>query len=231
MIEDKRVLAIITARGGSKGVSKKNILPIGGRPLIAWTIAAAKKSQYIDRVILSSDSQEIIDVAQQFGCEVPFVRPANLATDSASSVDVVLHALGAINEAYDYLVLLQPTSIFRSAEDIDQALRLCKSSAATACVSVVESDKPPYWMYHLEHNQLVPVIQQELKYSRRQDCPASYELNGAVYVVNITDFQLQKTFLTNDAVAYVMPKSRSLDIDTAEDVAMATYQLGLEGGK
>ena len=116
MINGKTVLAIIPARGGSKGVPKKNILSIGGKPLIAWTIQAAKNATFIDRLILSSDCQEIIQTALKYGCEVPFVRPDELATDQAGSAAVVSHALASLKESYDYVVLLQPTSIFRSAE-------------------------------------------------------------------------------------------------------------------
>ena len=133
MIGDKSVLALIPARGGSKGVPGKNIRPAGGKPLIAWTIEAAKCSRYIDRLILSTDDPAIVAVAKQFGCDVPFMRPAELATDQADSMVVVRHALQAIGERYDYLVLLQPTSPLRIAADIDAAVERCLQSDAPTC--------------------------------------------------------------------------------------------------
>src|SRR5262245_25182815 len=125
MIDAKRVLGLITARGGSKGVPRKNVRPLGGKPLLAWTIEAARNAPVIDRLILSSDDAEIIEVARAWGCEVPFVRPPELATDTADSVEVVRHALSTLGEDYDYVVLLQPTSPLRTGEDIENCVRLC----------------------------------------------------------------------------------------------------------
>ncbi|WP_101758452.1 cytidylyltransferase domain-containing protein [Oceanicoccus sp. KOV_DT_Chl] len=225
MINGKSILAIIPARGGSKGVPKKNILKFNDKPLIAWAIEAAKASIYIDKIILSSDCEEIIAVAKAYGCDVPFKRPDELSTDSASSVEVVNHAIKSLAEKFDYIVLLQPTSIFRSTEDIDNTIACCDESSVSACVSVVECEKPPYWIYQLADNKLVPVIKQEEQYSRRQDCPQSFELNGAVYVINTQTFMQQKSFFPEDTTAYIMPKNRSLDIDTVDDVGWATYLL------
>ena len=125
MIGSRSILALIPARGGSKGVKRKNVREVGGKPLIAWTIEAAKASRYIDRLILSSEDRAIIDVATAHGCEAPFVRPAELATDEADAMAVVRHALSALPERYDYLLLLQPTSPMRTANDIDGAIELC----------------------------------------------------------------------------------------------------------
>lgn len=225
MINGKTVLAIIPARGGSKGVPKKNILSIGGKPLIAWTIQAAKNATFIDRLILSSDCQEIIETALKYGCEVPFVRPDELATDQAGSAAVVSHALASLKESYDYVVLLQPTSIFRSTEDIEGAVQYCVDNQVSSCVSVVECEKPPYWIYHIQDKKLVSVIKQNAFYSRRQDCPPTYELNGAVYVIATEAFNSRQVFVSEDTLPYVMPKSRSLDIDTEEDIMLAKYRL------
>lgn len=225
MINGKTVLAIIPARGGSKGVPKKNILSIGGKPLIAWTIQAAKNATFIDRLILSSDCQEIIETALKYGCEVPFVRPDELATDQAGSAAVVSHALASLKESYDYVVLLQPTSIFRSTEDIEGAVQYCVDNQVSSCVSVVECEKPPYWIYHIQDKKLVSVIKQNAFYSRRQDCPPTYELNGAVYVIATEAFNSLQVFVSEDTLPYVMPKSRSLDIDTEEDIMLAKYRL------
>src|SRR5690606_9725040 len=125
MFGDKKVLGLITARGGSKGIPRKNIKLLGGKPLIAWTIDAALKSRYIDRLILSSDDNEIISIAKSLNCDVPFVRPSELATEISSSMDVVLHALDHVGEFFDFLLLLQPTSPFRTSEDIDAIIESC----------------------------------------------------------------------------------------------------------
>lgn len=149
MIAGKSVLALITARGGSKGVPGKNILPIGGRPLIQWTIDAARASRYVDRLVLSSDDRAIIEVALSGGCEVPFRRDSALASDEASSIDVVIDALQRVPD-YDIVLLLQPTSPLRNTADIDGALELLAASAAPACVSVRAAEEHPYWTFRLD---------------------------------------------------------------------------------
>ena len=154
MIKDKTVLAIIPARGGSKGVPLKNIRDVGGKPLIAWTIMEGKKSKYIDRLILSSEDERIINVAKKLGCEVPFTRPSSLAQDETPSIDVIVHAVQTIPEKYDYIVLLQPTSPLRKVTDIDNCIEQCLQKNAKACVSVTEPEKSPFWMYKIDENGL-----------------------------------------------------------------------------
>jgi CMP-N,N'-diacetyllegionaminic acid synthase len=219
MIQGRSVLAIIPARGGSKGIPRKNLREIGGKPLIAWAIEAGRKSQYIDRLILSSDDLEIISVAQSWSCEVPFVRPAELAKDETPGIEPVLHTLKALTEKYDYIVLLQPTSPLRLAEDIDSCLETCLNHQAPACVTVTEVDQSPFWMYRLNNSRhLVPLIDQEDSFTRRQDLPQVYILNGAVYVAQTAWLQQQRTFVTAETVACVMPRERSLDVDAEWDL-------------
>lgn len=226
MIAGKSVLALIPARGGSKGVVGKNTREAGGKPLIAWTIEAAKRSRYVDRVILSSDDPAIADVARRFGCEVPFVRPAELATDEADSMAVVRHALKALPERYDYLVLLQPTSPLRRAADIDAALERCVEGGASTCVSVCEPDKNPYWMMTMQPGGAVqPLFPPEQVPARRQDAPPIFALNGAVYVAPTDHLAAGGAFVTTGTVGYVMPKARSLDIDTELDLKLASFLL------
>ena len=146
MISGKSILAIIPARGGSKGIPRKNIKLLAGKPLIAWTIDEAKKSIYIDRLILSSEDEEIIRIAKEWGCEAPFIRPAELAEDNTPGIDVVIHAIDALKEKYDYLVLLQPTSPLRKVEDIDRCIETCIDRNVPACISVSETMNHPYWM-------------------------------------------------------------------------------------
>ena len=226
MIEGKSVLAIIPARGGSKGVPRKNIRVLAGRPLIAWTIEEAKKSRYIDRLILSSDDPEIIRVAGEWGCEAPFVRPPELARDDTPGIDPVLHALGEL-PSYDYVVLLQPTSPLRTAEDIDGALELCLARNSRACVSVTEPDKSPYWMFNRDSDgRLRPLIDTGEIAGRRQDLPRVYALNGAVYVAESAWLAESRSFLTGDTLGYEMPKERAADIDTELDFTIAELFLG-----
>lgn len=218
MIKGTSVLAIIPARGGSKGVPRKNIRDVAGKPLIAWTIEEAKKSKYIDRLILSSEDPEIIEVAKKWGCDVPFVRPAELAEDATPGIAPVLHALNALPE-YGLVVLLQPTSPLRNVVDIDGCIELCLREDACACVTVTEPDKSPYWMYRLDKTgRMFPLINTPERDSRRQELPKVYALNGAVYVARSEWMREKKTFVTEQTVAYFMPKDRSADIDTELDL-------------
>jgi N-acylneuraminate cytidylyltransferase len=211
------VLAIIPARGGSKGLPRKNILEAGGLPLIAWTINAGLRSKYVTRVVLSSDDDEIMAVARQYGCDVPFKRPAELAADQTPSIAVILHALELLPH-YDYVVLLQPTSPLRTARDIDASFEQMKQCNAQACVSLSLVGETPYWMYTLNEScQLKALLEQAPGAYRRQDCPPVYSLNGAVYIANTSWLKRNQTFLSPETVGYVMPENRSIDIDTMDD--------------
>lgn len=225
MINGKKIVAVIPARGGSKGVLRKNIRDLAGKPLIAWTIEAASKSKYLDRVILSSDDIEIIEIAKSYGCEAPFIRPAHLATDNAISADVILHALDEV-DSYDYVVMLQPTSPLRTTEDIDRSIEMVFNKKANSCVSVCESSQSPYWMYTLDdQDKMGAFMKTEKKFSRRQHLPVVYSLNGAVYIAEINWFKEKQTFITNETVGFVMPSNRSYDIDTNEDFLMCEYVM------
>jgi len=215
MINGQKVLGVITARGGSRGVPGKNIRVVGGKPLIAWTIEAGKSSKYLDRLVLSSDDDGIIGVAQTYGCEVPFKREARLAADDTPGIDAVLDALDRC-PGYDWVVLLQPTSPLRTADDIDGAMQKCIELGAPACVSVCEAEQSPFWMYFQKESRLYPIIEAPL-IERRQDLPKAYALNGAVYVAESSWLAQQKTFMTSSTVAYEMSPERSLDIDTEID--------------
>lgn len=220
MIDHQSIIAVIPARGGSKGVPRKNIRDIAGKPLIAWTIEEAKKSKYIDRLVLSSEDKEIINVATNWGCEVPFVRPDELARDDISGIEPILHALSLLPD-YDFVILLQPTSPLRSVLDIDGCIENCIKQRANASVSVSESEKSPYWMYEIDDNlYLKPVIKIENPIVRRQELPPVYALNGAVYMARCEWFLKKKSFLTEETMAFLMPRERSLDIDTEFDLRL-----------
>lgn len=230
MIDGRSVLAIIAARGGSKGVPGKNIVPIAGRPLIQWSIDAARKSSHVDRLILSSDDAAIIEVAKRAGCDVPFIRDAALATDEASSMDVVADALRRV-PGHDIVALLQPTSPLRTAADIDGALMRLVESGAPACVSVREAEDHPYWTFRLDSaGRLARFTEPDGDLpQRRQDLPPAWCLNGAVYAARVDWFMRARTFLSDETVGFVMPADRSLDIDTFADIERLRNIAGENG--
>jgi CMP-N,N'-diacetyllegionaminic acid synthase len=224
-----KLLAVIPARGGSKGLPRKNLMVAGGRPLIAWTIEAARRASSVDRVVVSSDDEEIIAVATSLGCEAPLRRPGVLATDSATSVDVVLHAIDHFS-SFEYVVLLQPTSPLRNSEDIDLAFDTLLTRRAYACVSVSLAEQSPYWMYTLgADDRLSSVVPGAPEVTRRQDLPEVYLLNGAIYIAQCDWLRSKRRFVDKDAVGYRMPRDRALDIDTADD--FETFRRQVEARK
>lgn len=233
MSEGLRVLAIIPARGGSKGLPGKNILPLAGKPVIAWTIEAARQSRFVDRVIVSTDSLEIAAVAEQHGAEVPFLRPAELAGDQAKSFDVLLHAIDwqqQLDLGYDLVICLQPTSPLRNGEDIDHAIELYRTRAADAVVSVCETDHHPWWSNILpENGNMADFLRPEALNSNRQELPAFYRLNGAIYLASPDYLKANGSFYGDGTFAYEMPKRRSIDIDDAFDLQLAEVLLTASG--
>jgi CMP-N,N'-diacetyllegionaminic acid synthase len=219
------VLGVVPARGGSKALPRKNVLPVGGRPLIAWTLRAAQSSRLLTRTVVSTDDDEIADAALAHGGEVPFRRPAELAQDDSSAVAVVLHALEQVGR-HDYVVLLQPTSPLRSSADIDAAVQVCLTTGAPSCVSVTRAEQNPYWMYTLNDNVLSPILPDAPAAHRRQDLPEVYRLNGAVYVAATDWLRDRGSFVGPGTIGHVMPPERSLDIDTDRDLRLLHAQLG-----
>ncbi len=216
MINNNRILAIVPARGGSKGIPRKNLRLFQGQSLLARTIESTKCSLYIDRIVVSSEDAEIIAEAKRAGADVPFVRPTELAQDHTSGVDPVLHALSQL-EHYDYVVLLQVTSPLRTTQDIDACLEYCFQQNAPACVSVVEVDQHPYWMVTMSDGVRLKKFYSGDIPARRQDLPEIFGLNGAIYIAK-TDWLMQtKSFLADETIGFIMPKERSLDIDTELD--------------
>lgn len=223
MYQDKRILAIIPARGGSKEVPRKNILEIAGKPLIAWTIEEAKKSKYIDRLILSSDDEEIISIAKDWKCEVPFIRPKEFAKDDSSITDPILHAINQLS-GYNYVVALQPTTPLRTIEDIDGCLEFAINNRVKACASMTEPSESPYWMYKIDENHRIHPLMKE-KFTCRQLFPKFYVLNGAIYIAEIEWIKRTRSFLTEETVAYLMPQKNSFDIDTILDMQICEKLL------
>lgn len=225
MIGGKKVLAVIPARGGSKGVVRKNLREVGGKPLIAWTIEAALASEYVDRAILSSEDAEIMAEAERWGLDVPFTRPEELAQDNISGLDVFGHALSVL-PGYDYGVLLQPTSPLRTAQDIDGCIRLLHETGAETTLTVAEPEKSPYWMYvEREDGTLRPLIDTDFAVRQRQDVPRVLAPNGAVYVAQVDYFLLHGVFKSPAMRGYIMPRERSLDIDEEFDIKLCEWLL------
>ncbi|HSI10806.1 MAG TPA: acylneuraminate cytidylyltransferase family protein [Chthoniobacter sp.] len=224
-----KVQALIPARGGSKSIPRKNIVPVGGKPLIAWTIEAALSSKLLDRVCVSTDDEEIAAVARQYGAEVPFMRPAELASDEAGSLGVALHALdwmAAHDGEPDYLLLLQPTSPLRTTADIDGAIRLAEEHAASAVLGVCEASPHPWLARQISpEGVLGDFFPLKDKPRRRQDYPPAYMINGAVYLNLVTSLRAARTFQPPDARAYIMPAERSLDIDTPLELRLVDLLL------
>ena len=223
MINKKKVLAIIPARGGSKGVRRKNIRVVAKKPLIAWSIEEAKKSKYIDRLVLSSEDNEIINIAQQWGCETQ-LRPEDLARDDTPGIEPVLNVIREL-PGYDYTVLLQPTSPLRTVTDIDACIEYMIKNNSLSCVSVCQPSKSPFWSYRMEDNsKLIPLIDGKL-ISNRQQLPHIVALNGAVYVAETQWLVNNKSFLGEITIGYEMPQLRSLDIDSEMDLEICEYFL------
>lgn len=225
----KRVLAIIPARGGSKGVKNKNLAIIAGKPLLAYTAESSLAANYLDRTICSTDSPAIAQVARDLGVEVPFMRPAELARDDTPGIEPLLHAVEWLqqNEGYlpEFVMCLQPTSPFRTSADIDAAIQLALDGA-NSVIGVSPVDHHPYWMKQMNSKgTLSDFVETKMRYARRQDLPELYAINGAVYVVRCEVLMNEKSLFTRDSVGYVMPKERSLDIDTAWDLYLAELIL------
>ena len=220
-----KILAIIPARGGSKGIPRKNIKPLAGKPLIAWTIETALQAQGIDRVIVSTEDEEIALVAKKFGAEVPFMRPLDLAQDDTPGIAPVLHAIEQLSD-YDWVLLLQPTSPLRSTEDIEGIIQICRDEGAPSAVSVTQASKHPFWMYQRDdRNRLQPLIPNRPEVTRRQDLTAAYALNGALYLARIDWLIQNQGFIGSETLGYVMPEERSVDLDTPMDWLWVEYLI------
>jgi len=222
---------LILARGGSKSIPGKNIKKLKGKPLIAYTIEAAKKSDYVDRIIVSTDDKKIADVAQEYGAEVPFLRPDELATDEVSSNEAIVHALDFLKKEQgytpDYIINLQPTSPLRNSLHIDKAFNkfLKNKNDYDSLVSVCEAFENPFWMQKIENDKLKPLMDDFSTYSRRQELPEVYQLNGAIYLSSYKSFIEYGSFYTDNILPFIMSKDKSIDIDNELDWNLAEILL------
>jgi CMP-N,N'-diacetyllegionaminic acid synthase len=233
-IASARVLGLITARGGSKGLPGKNIRPLCGKPLIEWSIHAAKGAGCIDHIVVSTDDAAIAEVAQRAGADVPFQRPSELATDSASSVDVTIHAIDTLaktDRAFDIVVLLEPTSPLRESVDIDEAVQRLIQTGAGAVVSVCRAvNTHPAFMFSLdERGRLQPYLERHPTGRRRQDIDPVFFLDGTIYASRIDVLKTKRSFYHEDTVAFEVPKWKSLEIDDSDDFIMVEALMAKRG--
>jgi len=225
MYKNKTFLAIIPARGGSKRLPRKNILELDGKPLIAYSIEAALNSKYIDRVVVSSDDSEILEVSQKFGSTI-LKRPDSLATDTSSTFDAIHHTLENYN-SYDYIILLQPTSPLRTTKHIDEAIELLERKRADAIISVTQMEHSPLWSNTLDkYGSMRNFISDEIRNKRSQDLEAHYRLNGAIYICQKDRLLNEKCFFIQDNIyAYQMGNESSIDIDEEIDFKLAKLYM------
>lgn len=218
------ILVIIPARGGSKGIPGKNIKPLNGKPLIYYTIDAARSIVDDSHICVSTDDEHIIDAVERYGLKIPFKRPEHLATDTASTYDVLLHALHFYEnkgEHFDAIVLLQATSPFRTGQHVKEALELY-STDIDMVVSVKETDANPYYVcFEEDSHGMLQICKGDGHYTRRQDCPPVYEYNGAIYVINPDSLRKKQLHQFSKRKKYIMDREHSLDLDTMLDWQIA----------
>lgn len=231
MYKGKKILAIIPARGGSKGIPSKNIIEIYGKPLIQYSIESANSSKYIDRTIISTDDLKIKEVAEKCGGDVPFIRPEELAQDTSKTIDCLIHGiewLKNIGEEYDYLVLLQNTVPLRKGQHIDEAIEKLIGSDERSLVSITEVEENPVLMRTLNSDGTVKNMLNISSTIRRQDFPKFYRVDGAIYIQKLDDEFNLDTSLNDGKLAYVMKEEYSVDIDTYLDIKKIEYYLEKE---
>jgi len=230
MYKDKKILGVITARGGSKGIPRKNIKNLAGKPLIAHTIEEAKKSQMLTRCIVSTDDDEIAEISRNYGADIPFMRPSEFAQDESTSMEAVQHAIKFLkeekDEKYDYLMILQPTSPLRSSKDIDKSIKVAIDNDSDSVMSMMELDDFSIKkLKKIENGLILPWIEDEgTESSRRQDLSRVYKRNCAIYLTK-TELIMKGDLFGEKSCAYVMPEERSVDINRLIDFDLAEFWL------
>jgi len=223
MYNEKKILAIIPARGGSKGLPGKNIKSLLGKPLIGWTIEQAKASKYIDEIFVSTDSREIADVAENFGISVPFLRPKELASDTSPSSEFVLHTINYYRNKdsnFDYILLLEPTSPLRKKKDIDKAIELLKegdNSIGVVSLGEVHTEHPNIVKYVSEDGKILPFVNNQTKVTHRQSLSKAYFPYGVVYLVKTEYFEKEKKFYEENTTPYFIERWQNYEVDDIFD--------------
>lgn len=236
MIKGKKVLAVIPARGGSKGLPGKNVREMCGKPLIAWTIEKAKKSDYLDTILVTTDSQEIADIAKRFGAYVPFIRPAKYATDKASTYDVIRHALSYLKDVerkqFDLVVLLEPTSPLREDDDIDRMLEqlVARITEFDSIVSIGEVTEHPSIMKRLVGDRIEPFCPELAQTTRRQDNAPAYFPFGVAYIAKTDVLLEENTFYTRRCTYFTIKRYQNYEIDDIYNFLCAESVMKYEWG-
>ncbi|WP_407370245.1 cytidylyltransferase domain-containing protein [Carnobacterium sp.] len=228
MFRGKKIIAIIPARSGSKGLKDKNIKLLNGKSLIAYTIEAAKNAQIFDDIIVSTDSEKYAEIAKKYGASIPFLRPKSLASDTSASNDVIKFTINELekkNITYDYFMLLQPTSPLRNKDDIVNALELLFEKNGKSIVSVCESEHSPYLMNQLNESLSMENFLLEHNNKRRQELTPFYRLNGAIYLCDVETYKINNSYYGEKSIAYIMDKIHSIDIDDEIDFKLAELLL------
>ena len=230
------MLAIIPARGGSKGLPNKNIKILNGKPLIAYAIESAKKSRYIDRIIVSTDDKQIAEISKEYGAEIPFIRPKELATDNAKAIDNYIFTIEELkkreNKIYEEFVVLQPTSPLRKTEDIDNAIELFKKKNADSVISYAEALHPPLWAKTIDKQlKIKNYFSEEANYQNRQEIPVAFMPNGAIFVFKYLLLKEKHIYFSDKTYAYIMSQMNSIDIDNLIDFEFAEFLIRRESEK
>lgn len=234
MKKSEDMLAIIPSRGGSKGLPGKNIKSLCDKPLIAYTIEAAQAARSIDRLILSTDDDEIAEVAQKFGVEIPFMRPAHLAQDDSLAIDNYIYTVDRLNagssKQYDDFIVLQPTSPFRTAADIDNAVELYREKKADSVISVCEVSHPPMWAKKIAPSGVLKdYFNINIGNRNRQELQPAFMPNGAIFILKLSLLKSRDSYYSDNTYAFIMPLERSLDIDAPLDFEFAEFLMRKHG--
>jgi CMP-N,N'-diacetyllegionaminic acid synthase len=224
------MLAIIPARGGSKGIPGKNIKLLCGKPLIVYAIEAAMAANLVDRIILSTDDPEIAKIAGKYDVEIPFMRPANLAQDNSLAIDNYIYTIDRLNATghtrYDEFIVLQPTSPFRTAIDIDNAIELFYNKNADSLISVCEASHPPLWAKKIDSlGRLEEYFNINIGNKNRQELGKAYMPNGAIFILKLSLLKSRDSYYSDNTYAFIMPLERSLDIDTPLDFEFVEFLM------
>ncbi len=221
-MNEHKILAIIPARGGSKGLIGKNIKPLNGKPLICHTIGDALKSKFLHRVFVSTDAPSIANISKNCGAKI-IDRPAELARDESPTIDAIFHAIDTIKDVsdHDIIILLQCTSPLRNAADIDMALEIFMKNDCDSAISMCKVEHSPYWCFKYDDDKLMPLFGNEYLKMRRQDLPDVYRPNGAIYITTVENLYKNNGFDCDKIIPYIMPSERSIDIDEEIDFKIA----------
>lgn len=218
-----KYLAIIPARSGSKQIKNKNLIKLNHKELIYWTIYAARKSKYINKIIVSTDSNKIAKTAIKYGAEVPFLRSKKISQDKSNTIDAVLSVISKYKEKFDNIILLQPTSPFRNFKNIDESIKLFESSKTKSLVSITKSIKNNELLFEIKKGLIKINNFKKFNNKRRQEFKENYYVNGAIYINNIKNLIKNKKFVNKSTMTYKMEYIDSIDIDTHEDLKISEY--------